>query len=139
MPRPVIETASGGSLEATGPSVNFFGLPRMRYLTAQLFLPDGCTTRCSPAQPGSGISRRVAFGMALATAIVVSPRATNCSSGFVTPKSPETAAASISCSATLRSPEGLRGNKIALSAYVILCPGHLQTDIDNPSNFKGFR
>jgi hypothetical protein len=40
--------------------------------------------------------------------------------------------------ASFRYPEGLRGNKIGLSADVALCPGYFLTDIGNPSKFKGF-
>jgi hypothetical protein len=40
--------------------------------------------------------------------------------------------------ASFRYPEGLRGNKIGLSADVAPCPGHFLTDIGNPSKFKGF-
>jgi hypothetical protein len=40
--------------------------------------------------------------------------------------------------ASFRYPEGLRGNKIGLSADVALCPGHFLTNIGNSSKFKRF-
>ena len=70
--------ASAASLRAAAsdtcgqvPSVNFAGLPLNLYLSAQLLLPLGCTTRNSPRM--SEISRRVVPGFAASTASAVKP------------------------------------------------------------------